>query len=350
MSMTDVTVDETLRPWQIDEADFPVGGMTADLFRFVVGYGVLAPSSHNSQPWRFRVDDAHLDVYADWSRSLPVVDPGDRELTISCGAAVEHIRLALAHSGYRCTVDHLPAPKDPALLARIALAGSAPATSGDEQLFKQIVRRRTNRGAFHVRPVEAETLRQLQDDATVAGAWLHVVQTAMGRMAVAQLVARGDLAQMHDSAFRRELADWVRGNHSGRADGIRGYGLGLGDLHSMVEPTVIRRFDVGPGRAADDRELAEASPALAVLGTDRDDQDSWLRAGIGLARLLLRARAHDVWASFLNQPVEVPELREELAAMVRRPGSPQLVLRLGYGTAPVLPEPRRPVSDVLTVD
>ena len=72
----------------------------------------------------------------------------------------------------------------------------------------------------------------------------------------------------------------------------------------------------------------------------------WLCAGRALSRVLLAARAEGVQASFLNQPIEVPELRERVAAAVGDPGDVQLLLRLGYGPDPE-PEPRRPLADVL---
>lgn len=63
--------------------------------------------------------------------------------------------------------------------------------------------------------------------------------------------------------------------------------------------------------------------------------------------MLLHACAHDLTASFLNQQVEVDDLRPRLANAIGRTGSyPQLVLRLGY--EPDVPHsPRVAVSDVL---
>ncbi len=60
--------------------------------RSLLKYAVLAPSGHNTQPWLFRPtekDDLYL--IADRTRALPVVDPHDRELIISCGAALDHL-------------------------------------------------------------------------------------------------------------------------------------------------------------------------------------------------------------------------------------------------------------------
>src|SRR5687768_12101284 len=71
-----------------------------------VRQAVHAPSSHNTQPWVFhlRGDDV-LELYADRSRALPVIDPEDRELTISCGAALFHLRAALRSAGLEAEVE-----------------------------------------------------------------------------------------------------------------------------------------------------------------------------------------------------------------------------------------------------
>src|SRR3712207_8375749 len=109
---------------------------------------------------------------------------------------------------------------------------------------------------------------------------------------------------------------------------------------SLAGPFAIRTFDTGRGQAAKDRQLAEGSPVLAILGTGGDAPPKWLAAGQALARVLLGARTEGVWASFLNQPIEVPELRPRLRDAIGQSGFPQLLLRMGYGPE-VRPTPRR---------
>jgi hypothetical protein len=86
---------------------------------------------------------------------------------------------------------------------------------------------------------------------------------------------------------------------------------------------------------------------LALVGTRRDTPGDWLAAGEAVAHVLLRAQVDGVSASFLNQPIEVPELRSRLERILGRDGFPQLLLRLGFAP-PVAATPRRPVSDVLS--
>ena len=81
-----------LAAWNIDPSRFPVTGFAIDKARFAVRYAILAPSSHNTQPWRFIINSDELLVCADRTRSLPNIDPFDRELIISCGAALFNLR------------------------------------------------------------------------------------------------------------------------------------------------------------------------------------------------------------------------------------------------------------------
>src|SRR5215208_4504425 len=160
----------------------------------------------------------------------------------------------------------------------------------------------------------------------------------------AELIAAGDCIQLADKRFRRELASWVHPNRTKSRDGIPGYAFG--DVMSLAGPFVIRTFDTGKGQAAKDRQLAEGSPVLAVLGTEGDTPADWLAAGQALARILLRARAEGVWGSFLNQPIEVSELRPRVRERVGEAGFLQLLLRMGYGQE-VRPTPRRVIEEVL---
>lgn len=119
---------------------FPVDGAPEEQLRAAVAFGVQAPSGHNSQPWVFRVHDGVLDLHADRTRALPVVDPEDRELVISCGAALFNIRIALRRFGLAAEVTLLPDAADPDLLARVRLGRPHHATDEDHALFKEIGR------------------------------------------------------------------------------------------------------------------------------------------------------------------------------------------------------------------
>jgi nitroreductase len=312
-----------------------------------LNYAVLAPSWHNTQPWLFRVRANEVKLYADRTRGLPVVDPEDRALIISCGAALFYLRVAIRHFGHADEVESFPDSDDIDLLARVRLGLEREAAEEDEVLFGTIKKRHSNRDPFEDRQVPGGLLSALQEAAWEEGTWLHLIEDEDAKHAIAELIAEGDRIQLADKRFRRELASWVHPNRTMSRDGIPGYAFGFGDLMSLAGPFAIRTFDTGKGQAAKDRQLAEGSPVLAILSTEVDAPYEWLKTGQALARILLRARAEGVWASFLNQPIEVPELRPRLPDAIGQTGLPQLLLRMGYGSE-VRPTPRRSADEVST--
>jgi len=308
--------------------------------RTLVGAATLAPSSHNTQPWRFRVTAAAVDLFADRTRALPVNDPDDRELTISCGAAVLNLRVAAAHCDLRCDVQIVSSAEEPDWLAHVALGAGPAVDTAEAALYESLTERRTYRKKFADAPVPADVIDRLREAAGAEGARLTPILADADRQAVAALVSEGDAVQWANPSWRRELAAWM---HPRR----RGDGLVMPGLVVPVAQLVVRTFDMGGGVGAKDRALAEGSPLLALVETTRDTPSDWLSAGQALQRVLLTACSFGLQASYLNQPIQVPPLRPRLRDLVRAEGMPQILLRLGYPDQAIPPAPRRPLDDVV---
>lgn len=329
------------------EADFRPDWSPPDKLRFCLNFATLAPSSHNSQPWLFRVLNDTVELYADRNHALRVVDPHDRELTISCGAALHHLRTAVRFFGDAEQTTLIPDPHHPDLLATVKLGDPTPHDYHDVMMFRAMPDRRTNRGPYKPDPIPDDVLAKVLHQDHTPGVWVHRWDTPTDKHRVAELVGLADKAQFADDAFRAELAHWLRSNWTERGDGIPGFSQGLGVIESYVGPWVVRTFDVGDGTAAKDERLADGSPVLVLLGTDADTRDRWLAVGQALSRLLLVAQSYGLAVSYLNQPVEVPEVRPAVAGLAGRVGFPQLLLRLGYPTSVPPLTPRRRLEDAL---
>lgn len=333
-------------PWKLEESQFPREGPLEARIWFALRYAILAPSSHNSQPWRFAIADDTVTLMADRTRALPVVDPYDRELIISCGAALFNLRAALSHFGMRFAIDLFPVKADADLLASVRVI-DAPAN--DEELARlcaAIPLRATNRGPFSPIAVPDKVCKLLVDAVTIEGVDVSAVTSATDRGLIAGLIARADQAQFTDTRFRRELASWIHPTRSG--DGMPAYALGvprLLDFENAIAGMAIRTFDMGDGVAADHAALIAQSPLLVCLSTTADNPEAWLFAGQALERLLLTARLEGYEVSYLNQPIELPALRDELAQVLGSARFPQLLLRVGRGEA-VEHSPRRPLGQV----
>jgi nitroreductase len=307
----------------------------------LLAIAVRAPSSHNTQPWRFRIESGGVSVHADRQRRLPVNDPDDRELHISCGCALMNLRVAAAASGQGYRLEPFPDGDGSSCLARLDFRDDAP--DADEAGFAAMVeRRRTCRQRFAPSAVPHDAIEALEAMAEAEGARLQIVEPGEPRRAVARLVEQGDAIQWQDPRWRRELAAWIR--PKGRGDGLAAPALLV-----PFARAVVRALDMGGRVGAHDRELAEHAPCLVVLSTDGDERRDWLRAGQALERVLLAACELGLQASYLNQPVQVETLRPRLRETLGTAGHPQVVLRLGYPARDLPATPRRPLNDVIEV-
>jgi hypothetical protein len=324
------------------ESDVP----SADQLRRAVARAVRAPSSHNTQPWRFRIAGPSIELLADRSRALPVCDPDGRELTISCGAALFHLRAALRLEGLDAEVDRLPEPSDDDLLARLTVRAGPPPTDDERALGAAIATRHTSRAPYLGITVPDETIALLRRDVEACGAWFVPLTEEAQRVRLVALIMDADRQQWASAPFRRELARWMRPNDSEARDGIFGYAGGLDNVESHLAGMAVRLLDRGAHEAVEHSHLADASPLLAVIGTVGDWARPWLDAGEALGRALLRAESESLRVAYLSQPVEVADLRAAVGELTGREGSPQLVLRIGYGP-PGPATPRRDVSEVV---
>jgi hypothetical protein len=305
----------------------------------------MAPSSHNTQPWRFRRCHGAIEVLVDRSRHLAVVDPDERELMMSCGAAVGHLEAAIRGLGREPVTDVLPG-RDGNVVATVSFGPAREPSVADRRRVAAIARRHTNRARFSTRPVPAAIRQGLQACAAVEAAELQLVTDGATRGRIADLVATGTRIQHRDSRFRRELARWMRPAGAPAVDGLTAGALGLRGLTGRVAPTLVARLNLGRRQAAVDRAFVAGGPVLGVLATQGDAPAHWVAAGRALSAVLLDACAEGLSVSYFNQPVQVPWLRPRLREAAGSSGHLQILLRLGYGPEAAA-APRRPVAELL---
>jgi nitroreductase len=301
---------------------------------------ILAPSIHNSQPWRFRISDEGVDVFADWSRQLELIDAQGRELIISVGAATFNMRLAVRQRGRVPVVQRWPDPTEPGLVARVAPGPPARPDAVVSQLAAAVPLRHTNRRPFAAKIVPASVLSELATAAEAEGASLVVVDAA-GRAAILDLVRDAERVLRSRGIYRAEHIEWTHLAH-GHRDGLPRNAFGPWDA---LEALPLRDFGMTQPQRRTGGELNEPYPAIAVLTTDGDSADHWLTAGEALQGVLLAATVRGLASTPFSQPLEIPALRELVTGS--NPGRwAQVILRLGYAQPTAL-TPRRPLADVL---
>jgi len=314
----------------------------------LIATAARAPSVHNTQPWRFRLTDGSIEMFADTRRQLRM-DPDGRELLISCGAALFGLRLAVRSLGYLPVVELLPALPRRRQLARVSLGATAPITEGERRMLNALPHRHTHRGPFAGAPLPDGLLAALQHDARAEGAMLAVIDPAssdylqLGEIASAA-ARRGDL----DPWARAEVRRWRRAADSRARDGVPARAFAAGafpDQAGRRRGRLRQRdFDLGRGMGL---LTADGPPAAAtaVLITRGDSQADWMRAGQALHRLLAHAADRWVFASLYTQPLEDATTRALIRDRLRLPGPPHMLLQFGAAQT-TQATARRPPSEV----
>lgn len=303
-----------------------------------------APSLHNSQPWLWVADAGRLDLFLDPNRAVHG-DRSAREALISCGAVLDHLRVAMAAAGWSVEIDRFPDPKTPEQLASIGFTPNEAVTDAQRYRASAILARRTDRLPFlapsHWGPFEAVLRGSVGEPVR-----LHVLADEV-RPQLAEASQLTESLRLYDSAYHAELGWWTA--PFGVSDGI--------PESALVSAAESDRVDVGrvfPVTHNRERrtEVGEDRAKILMLSTASDDPADALACGEALSAVLLEATMAGLATCPVTHLTEVPTGRAVLAALAACDGLPQLVLRVG--SAPVferLPEPtaRRPLADVLQV-
>jgi hypothetical protein len=341
--------DPMTTPYMVDENEFPWDGPAEEQQLFLLRYAILAPSTHNTQPWKFALVPGGIAVYADYARRLAHVDPGNRELLMSIGAAVFTLRVAAERFGMECSVTYSYSGDSERPLASVALARRQLRGQPDERiisLFSPILRRHTNRLPFLYSRVPESILRAIRGLGAPGGASVAVSTDGSINGQVSELVAAADRMQLADPTFRSELAEWIRPNWTQKPDGVTGAALGMNSVAAALGPWTMRVVDTGSSRAARDKNLCSVAPGLIVLQAE-DSVPHWLACGELLQHLLLVLTREGLHHSYFNMPVQVPDLRVRLKALCRLQAWPQILLRVGFSLTEPAKTPRRSVEEVL---
>ena len=319
-------------------------GLRGDaLGRELVRYATMAPSSHNTQCWKFTITDKVVTIIPDLTRRCPAVDPDDHHLFVSLGCATENlIQSALAHgfngdARFDSALDHV----------RVTLE---PTSAQASPLFKAIAERQCSRSEYDAKPISSEELNLLQRAGTAEGVQLLLMTERSVMDKVLDHVVQANSAQMADASFVKELKSWIRFNG---ADAVRsGDGLYSGCTGNPSIPTWIGNlafssFFSTKGENEKIVRQIRSSSGVAVFVGDASDKAHWVNVGRCYQRFALQATALGIRNAFLNQPVEVASHRSNFAAAIGVPGHrPDLLVRFGRG--PLMPRSlRRPVNSVL---
>ena len=319
-------------------ARFPDAGTV----RTALTLATRAPSVHNTQPWRWRVDATSLHLYSDASLQLPNTDPDGRDLILSCGATLNHCVIALAALGWQAKVVRLPNPADPTHLAAIELLPLA-ADQLDIMLAAAIPRRRTDRRHYSFWPVPIGDIALMAARAARNGVTLRQVDATDK---LNKIVAQSVWTHATNHDYLAELTAWS-GRYASVA-GVPARNTPVSDPNAAIPSRVF----AAPALAMPTGSSpVDDNAVMLVLGTQTDDRLAWLRAGEATSVVLLTATAMGLASCPVTEPLEIAETRESVRSDIFGGSNyPQMLLRVGWAPInadPLPATPRRDLSDVV---
>ncbi len=309
----------------------------AGTVRTALTLAARAPSVHNTQPWRWRVDADGLHLRADAARQLPNTDPDGRDLILSCGSALHHCVVAFAAVGWRSRVTRLPNGADPDHLATIELSPH-PADFVDVALAAAIPRRRTDRRHYSAWPVPMGDIALMAARAARTGVTLCQVEDIDSLHDIVARSVRDHLTQ----DYLGELTEW-----SGRYFSVAGVPARNTPLPDPEAKVPSRLFAGAALPMAPDSSAADDNAVVLALGTRRDDRLAQLRAGEATSAVLLTATSTGLSSCPVTEPLETAETREAVRADIFGDSDyPQMLLRVGWAPINADPLPATPRRDL----
>lgn len=325
-----------------------------ELLWHLIGWGILAASSHNVQPWRFAVNTAkkQIDIRMEQAGILRASDKDGRQAHISIGCALENILTAAECYGIPYVVDYHGTASFPSI-ALVTLAGDLSPKVKDCPFFTAMKNRRMNRGKYDLlRPLPGSIINSINDVIKKDELSLSLISDAPTRLAIAELQYTADRAVVARTEFRHELSDFLLPNNTSAGTGMPGSTFGLSDkmaqkIHDELRGKGAFDPDLAIGFASSSRDGIRSSPLIGVISADSDSIELRIKAGQAIQKIALLAELNGLSIALHAAIIEVGMFTNILKLRLRQPKRPLVLFRMGYATNQYPHSPRLNINEVL---
>jgi len=270
----------------------------------------LAPSTHNTQPWRFEIHPETMEVtfLIDGQFILPASDVNGRQTTISCGCAIKNMEIAANYFGYKINEEILILSKEELKpeqankkLIRLCKINFifTPDITGDEKLYKSLFKRQVTRAEYdEQKEIPEETLNKISNIKT-ENIKIHLVSDRWRRLSISEFQGQADNFVINSKKFSRELGDWLLPNDTENFVGMPGVGFGLSDdetqrLHLGLQGKIPLKPEDGLKFSLGGKIGIEKSPIVCFLTAAEDSVKNWLEAGKIMENIFLELAAEEI--------------------------------------------------------
>ncbi len=320
-----------------------------DKIKFLLHYAILAPSTHNSQPWLFKISKGICSFYYNPELLLPEADKIKRNLYISMGACVENFMLAAEYFALQPKLV-VHCNEKTRLVAEVRVKDNISKdkmSEGYAYLIDAITQRINTRGIFQSRKIPARALETFskiaKSDAYSNKLELNIITDNEDREKLARLTAEGLKMAYKSSSFRREMSGWINHNFSRKKQGIPGYSMKMPNLLSLLLPKIIPWFNIGSILSGLNYRSLVSAPAIVIVSAKEESPESWFAVGRLSERLMLECTAQGIKNSIFVAAIEMGNVKE-VQAITKSTMKPQFLLVAGYMDQQQAPTPRHELA------
>lgn len=313
--------------------NFPEDSALRDKIKFLLNFAVLAPSTHNIQPWLFKISDGGCELYLDHGLDLPQADPLGRDAYIALGFCWENLVIAAKYFGLFGEEKLIFGDSDNNQHQLVAVLDINPngVRQPDLESLVMATNQRSNvRGKFHARVVDSKIINNLRSAVNDFGLEINLVTDKEKINQLAALTQRGMRLAHAQKKFRSEMSHWIISNLSSRCSGMPAYSMNIPTLPSLFAPAVLKMFDCSAVMGKLNRMSVGSSPLIVAISAAENTPTNWFNTGRLAQRMILPAVAAGLKHSIYLASVEMPPLPEEVKKVLSSSYIPQFLFCLGY--------------------
>jgi len=328
-----------VNPWDIKVDGFVKCKTERQRLSYLVSYAILAPSTHNSQPWQFLIGNDCIELSPDFSRWLKHSDPSGRQMWLSLGCALENLLISADFFGYDCGYEIKGE------MITIKLKRELAGRYDDQHLIFSIPKRVTSRYEQKASIIDENLKKEILSNA--GNVAIDIIEDKSGMLACAQETSFGTINAFSIKKFRFELSRYLKNNLTKSKIGMPMFGMGIDTLPSFFAPLLLRFINPGKIFAKKASELiTNNTGGIVIFSTKNDNMHDWLEVGRVFQRSALLATKCGYSLSPLAASIEFGD-RNSLKNIISKSDlTPQMFARLGLAKKSPRHSPRLLLSEI----
>ncbi|MEA3399114.1 MAG: hypothetical protein U9R00_01215 [Patescibacteria group bacterium] len=304
----------------------------------ILSYAIRAPSTHNSQPWLFKLKESGVSVFFDSKLKLNKVDKDGRDLFISIGCMLENMKIAANNLGFNAKIE-FKINEEHQYIADVYFFENNNLLFDNKKLFKYIKRRVNARGSFELEKIDNDILNKIEEiNSKFNNISLEIVTEKEKIKKIAFLTEKSMHYAYKDTDFRKEMSNWMNSNISRKKEGLPGHSLKMSFLMSLLIPFIVKYFNIGKILGKKNFQSISSAP-LMMLFSAKDEARNWIEVGRSAQKIMLFLQSEGFQTSIYVGSIEIGNLHKKVEQYFGLKNRSQFILLAGHikGTHRVTP-------------